>query len=191
MALTFSFQTFPRLETERFILRKSEERDVADLYELYSDPEVVRYTPLLPLSDHDEAWQEMNWHLEIFAQQVGIRWLIEDKFSGKVIGTCGFLHYVKEYARTEIGYDLAPGYWRKGVMSEAAAPILAFGFECMKLHCIEAKVDPANMASIGLLAKLGFKQDSELREYELEEGHVVELLRFSMLRKEYRLFHML
>ncbi|MEV5028767.1 GNAT family N-acetyltransferase [Paenibacillus sp. LPE1-1-1.1] len=186
MAMAFSFQTFPRLETERFILRKSEERDVADLYELYSDSEVVKYTPLLPLSDQAEAWQEMNWHLETFALQVGIRWLIEDKLTGKVIGTCGFLHYEKEYARTEIGYDLAPGYWRKGIMSEVSAPILAFGFDCMKLHCIEAKVDPANTASIGLLAKLGFRQDSELREYEFEQGQVVELLQFSMLRKDYR-----
>jgi len=185
MGTSFSFQTFPRMETERFILRKSEERDVLDLFELYSDDDVVKYTPLLPFSAENEAWQEMNWHLEIFAQQIGIRWLIEEKCSGKVIGTCGFLHYLKEHARTDLGYDLSPSYWRKGIMSEVAAPIVAFGFNSMKLHCIEAKVDPSNAASISLLCKLGFKQDSQLREFEIENGDFIELLVFSMMRKEF------
>jgi ribosomal-protein-alanine N-acetyltransferase len=185
MGTSFSFQTFPNMETDRFILRKTEVRDVLDLFELYSDDDVVKYTPLLPFSAEDEAWQEMNWHLEIFAQQIGIRWLIEEKSSGKVIGTCGFLHYLKEHARTDLGYDLAPSYWRKGIMSEVAAPIIAFGFNSMKLHCIEAKVDPSNAASISLLSKLGFKQDSQLREFEIENGNFIELLVFSMLRKEF------
>lgn len=185
MSVSFSFHAFPQMETDRFILRKTEERDTRDLFELYSEEEVLKYTQLLPFSAEDEAWHEMNWHLEIFTQQIGIRWLIEEKRSGKVIGTCGFLHYLKEYGHTEIGYDLAPSYWRRGIMSEVAAPILAFGFNSMKLNRIEAKVDPANAASIGLLTKLGFKQAGELREYEIEEGNFIELLVFSMLRKEF------
>lgn len=189
MSVSFSFHAFPQMETDRFILRKTEERDTRDLFELYSEEEVLKYTQLLPFSAEDEAWHEMNWHMEIFTQQIGIRWLIEEKRSGKVIGTCGFLHYLKEYSRTEIGYDLAPSYWRRGIMSEVAAPILAFGFNSMKLNRIEAKVDPANVASIGLLTKLGFKQAGELREYETEEGNSIELFVFSMLRKEFSVLH--
>ncbi|WP_141506180.1 GNAT family N-acetyltransferase [Paenibacillus luteus] len=182
---SFLFQTFPRMETERFILRKTEERDIRDLYELYSSEEVVRYTPLLPFAAEEEAWHEMNWHCEIFAQQVGIRWLIEEKRTGKVIGTCGFLHYLKEYGLTEIGYDLSPSYWRSGIMSEVARPILAFAFRDMGLQRIEAKVDSENEASIGLLTKLGFKLENELREYEFEKGQHIELMIFYMLRKQF------
>lgn len=190
MSALFSFHAFPQMETDRFILRKTEGRDTRDLFELYSEEKVLKYTPLFPFSAEDEAWHEMNWHLEIFTQQIGIRWLIEEKRSGKVIGTCGFLHYLKEYGRTEIGYDLAPSYWRRGIMSEVAAPILAFGFNSMKLNRIEAKVDPANVASIGLLTKLGFKQAGELREYKTEEGNSIELLVFSMLRKQFSVLHL-
>ncbi|HTG72083.1 MAG TPA: GNAT family protein [Candidatus Udaeobacter sp.] len=191
MSISFSFHAFPQMETDRFILRKTEERDTRDLFELYSEEEVLKYTPLLPFTAEAEAWHEMNWHLEIFTQQIGIRWLIEEKCSGRVVGTCGFLHYLKEHGHTEIGYDLAPSYWRRGIMSEVAAPILAFGFNSMKLNRIEAKVDPANAASIGLLTKLGFKQAGELREYEIEEGNFVELLVFSMLRNEFSVLQML
>lgn len=179
------FQVFPRLETERFILRKTEERDAGDLFELYSDEQVVTYTPLSPFSTQEDAWQEMNWHWEIFAQQIGLRWVIEEKCSGKMIGTCGFLNYLKEHGLTEIGYDLAPSFWGRGIMTEVAAPILAFGFHSMKLNRIEAKVDPANEASIRLLSKLGFGQESELREYECEKGKFIKLSIFSLLRKEF------
>lgn len=188
---TFSFHAFPQMETDRFNLRKTEKRDTRDLFELYSEEEVLKYTPLVPFSAENEAWHEINWHLEIFTQQIGIRWLIEEKRSGKVIGTCGFLHYLKEQGCTEIGYDLAPSYWRRGIMSEVAAPILAFGFNSMKLNRIEAKVDPANQASIGLLTKLGFKQTGEFREYEIEEGNFIEILVFSMLRKQFSVLHLL
>lgn len=179
---SFTFQTFPRMETERFILRQTEERDIRDLFELYSDDEVIKHTPLLPFSSEDEAWQEMNWYLEIFKAELGIRWLIEEKRSGKVIGTCGFLHYVKEYARTDIGYDLVPSYWRRGIMSEVAAPIVAFGFNSMKLHSIEAKVACSNLASIGLLSKLGFKQGRSLKEFNSENGKWMDLFHFTLLR---------
>lgn len=190
-SVPFSFHAFPQMETKRFILRKSELRDTRDLFELYSEEEVLKYTPLSPFTSEDEAWHEMNWHLEIFTQQIGIRWLIEEKRTGKVIGTCGFLHYLKEHGRTEIGYDLAPSCWRRGIMSEVAAPILAFGFNNLKLKRIEAKVDPANEASIGLLSKLGFKQAGESQEYKFEEGNCKELLVFSMLRKEFSDLHVL
>lgn len=187
---SFAFHTFPQMETKRFILRKTEERDARDLFELYSEKEVLKYTPLPPFSSEDEAWHEMNWHLEIFTQQIGIRWLIEERRTGKVIGTCGFLHYLKEYGCAEIGYDLALSYWRRGVMSEVAAPILAFGFNSMNLNRIEAKVHPANAASIGLLSKLGFKQAGELREYEMGEGSLMNLLVFSILHKAFSVLQM-
>jgi ribosomal-protein-alanine N-acetyltransferase len=183
MAASFSFQAFPRLETQRFILRKTEERDIPDLFELYSNEEVIRYTPLLPFSTLEEARQEMNWHLEIFTQQLGIRWMIEEKSTGKVIGTCGFLHYVKEYGVCELGYDLSSSYWRSGIMSEVAAPIVAFGFQSLELRRIGAKVEPANEASIKLLTKLGFLLSGELQEYEDKQGQNIRLYLFSLTRK--------
>ncbi|OMF21338.1 N-acetyltransferase [Paenibacillus sp. FSL H8-0548] len=185
MATSFSFQAFPRMETQRFILRKTEERDIPDLFELYSNEEVVRYTPLLPFSKVEEARHELNWHLETFAQQLGIRWMIEEKGTGKVIGTCGFLHYLKEYSLSELGYDLSPSYWRCGIMSEVVVPILDFGFKSLQLRRIDAKVDPENEASIKLLTKLGFVPQGEPKECEFEQGQFIELYLFSLLRKNF------
>ncbi|WP_424766815.1 GNAT family N-acetyltransferase [Paenibacillus sp. sgz302251] len=184
MNTMFSFQSFPQLETDRFILRKSEEWDVRDIFELYSNKEVMRYTPLSPFSTQEDAVQEMYWHWEIFTRQIGLRWVMEEKQSGKVIGSCGFLNYSKENSRTEIGYDLTPSFWRQGMMAEAAARIVAFGFREMGLNRIEAKVEPANIASIRLLTKLGFHQEDQMRKYEFEKGRFMDLLIFSLLRQQ-------
>ncbi|WP_259392263.1 GNAT family N-acetyltransferase [Paenibacillus thiaminolyticus] len=80
----FTFQEFPRLE--RFLLRAMEERDCSGMMDLYSDEEVVRYTPLEPFQSLQDVIREWNWHQSIFAEQSGVRWVIEDTSSAKVIG---------------------------------------------------------------------------------------------------------
>ncbi len=38
------------LKTNRLILRRFNEKDLEDLYEILSDPEVVKYEPYRPMS---------------------------------------------------------------------------------------------------------------------------------------------
>lgn len=177
------------METKRLILRNIEERDLQDIFELYANEEVVKYTPLERFISQDDALQEMNWHSEIFRQQMGLRWVIEEKLTGKMIGSCGYMNYLEALSRVDIGYDLAPCYWGKGIMTEAASPILAFGFDRMGINRMEAQVDPANEASIRLLSKLGFNHEGKRREYECEKGKFTDLFVYSLLRSQYEQQH--
>ncbi len=63
-----------------------------------------------------------------------------------------------------MGYDLDPSFWRKGYSFEAATTIVQYGYQIMKLHRIEAEINPVNIASERLLKKLGFKYEGTLRE---------------------------
>lgn len=45
-----------------------------------------------------------------------------------------------------LGYDLSPAFWRRGIMSEALAAVLAFGFDQMQLNRVEALSFPDNSA---------------------------------------------
>lgn len=186
MSTHFTFTDFPVLETERFILRKAQENDCIDLFVLYSDESVVKYIPLEPFSSVEDTENEMNWYEKIFEDQSGLRWVIEDRKTKKVIGTCGFLNYEKAHNRIEIGYDLIPSYWRKGVMKETLRTIIHFAFTKMNIHKIEAKVDPENISSIKLLEKLNFYQEGLLREHEYEKGKYVDLIIFSILKREFK-----
>ena len=44
--------------------------------------------------------------------------------------------------------------------------MVKYGFEEMKLHSIEAIIDPANLASEKVLQKNGFKKEAHLKENE-------------------------
>lgn len=185
MSDLFTFEQFPQLETSRFVLRQAQHADADDLYQLYADQAVVQYMSFIPFTSVDEALDEMKWYERIFAEQSGLRWMIEDRETSKVIGTCGFLAYEQEHHRTELGYDLSSAYWGKGIMKEVASCIIQFGFEQMKLNKIEAKIEPDNQASIRLVEKLGFVQEGLLRQHEYEYGAYVDLAIFALLQSEY------
>lgn len=185
MSINFEFKDFPKLETERFILRKGIVDDCKDIFALYSDEKVVKYLPLTLFASVDDALDELNWYDKIFKEQTGLRWVIEEAKTKKVIGTCGYLNYEKEHNRIEIGYDLNPEHWGKGIMQEALRKIIHFAFTSMGINKIEAKIEPENNSSIRLLEKLNFSQEGVLRQHELEKGKYVDLAIFSILKSEY------
>jgi len=181
----FEFIDFPKLETERFILRKGTVDDRNDLFELYANENVVKYLPLNLFKSIEDAMVEINWYEKIFKEQIGLRWVIEEAKTKKVIGTCGYLNYEKEHNRIEIGYDLNPTYWGQGIMQETLGKIIHFAFMSMDINKIEAKVEPENKASVRLLGKLNFCQEGVLRQHEFEKGKYVDLVLFSILKSEY------
>ena len=185
MNIEFEFKDFPKFETERFILRKGIVNDCKDIFALYSNEKVVKYLPLKLFDSVEDAIDEINWYEKIFKEQIGLRWVIEEAKTKKVIGTCGYLNYEKEHNRIEIGYDLNPEYWGKGIMQEALSSIIHFAFTSMGINKIEAKIEPENTSSIRLLEKLNFCQEGVLRQHEFEKGKYVDLVIFSILKSEY------
>ncbi|MEK5231935.1 GNAT family protein [Lysinibacillus sp. FSL K6-0232] len=185
MNVKFEFKDFPTLATERLILRKGIVDDCQDILALYADENVVKYLPLTLFTATEDAIAELNWYDKIFREQTGLRWVIEEAKTKKVIGTCGYLNYEKVHNRIEIGYDLNPEYWGKGLMQEALSNIIHFAFTAMEINKIEAKIEPENIASIKLLEKLRFAKEGVLRQHEFEKGKYVDLAIFSILKNEY------
>lgn len=98
--------------------------------------------------------------------QTGRRWEITLKTEDTVIGSCGYFNYKLQHRRAEIGYELSREYWAKGIASEAVQAILNYGFEQVRLHRIEALIDPPNKTSLKLVERLGFKKEGLLIDYE-------------------------
>ena len=53
----------------------------------------------------------------------------------------------------------------KGFMTEAISLILKFAFEDLKLHRIEANIQPHNLASIAVVKKNGFSKEGFSPKY--------------------------
>ncbi|MDB5083290.1 MAG: acetyltransferase, partial [Bacilli bacterium] len=138
---------FPRFETERLVLRQLKQEDSEDLFHYFSHDEVTEYYDLESFKEIKQAEQLiLNWN-QRFESNQGIRWGISFKSRDTIIGTCGFHNWMKEHFKIEIGYELDPKYWLKGIMTEAVNEIIKFGFDELGLNRIEAFIDPANSSS--------------------------------------------
>lgn len=152
------FHTFPMLETDRLVLRKTAARDMLRIYEDFTDRRVLEYFGMASLQHSDEATGILEKWRNQYDDRKGIRWAITLKPSDTLIGTIGLKKISHETFRAEIGYHLKPEYWRRGIMSEALQVVTDFGFNKLKLLIIEASVFPENEASIRLLEKLNFNK---------------------------------
>lgn len=166
-------ERLPLIETDRLMLRALEVEDSLALFDYFSKELVMQYYDLSPFKSIEEAIEMINtWHKRTERGE-GYRWGITLKDS-TVIGTCGFHNISKEHNRAELGYDLHPDYWGKGIATEACAALIEHGFEQLQYHRIEAYIDPLHTASRRVLHKVGMKTEGCLRDYFFEKGEFVD-----------------
>lgn len=176
----------PDLESERIRLRRMEPSDAEVLFKYWSDPEVVRYMNMPPFASTEDTLEMIYLLNGLSEMDDTIRFGIELKEEGRLIGSCGFNVWELSGAyRGEIGYDLGRDYWGKGYMSESLRILLSFGYETMGLNRIEALVHPDNGPSRRLLAAFGFQEEGLLREYQKTESGFIDLIMHSLLKREY------
>lgn len=158
-----NFATMPRLDGTRVRLRGLEERDLAALFALYSDPKVVRYGSHRAWHLESQAREYLERSQRGFAEREFLQWGMALAESDRIVGTVTLFGFSKEHRRCELGYALAPGNWGRGYAREALSLALSFGFDVLHLYRVEADIDPRNTGSIHLVERLGFKREGLLR----------------------------
>ena len=177
-----TFSPFPVLETERLLLRQLRNSDTADVFVMRSDPEVMQYIPRPLAVSHADAAALIEMMNDFIENGEKINWAITEKSSGKVIGMIGFPNLKPEHFRAEVGYTLSKAWHRQGIMREALACVLKYGFEHMNLHSIEAITDADNTASGSLLLSIGFVQEAYFKEDFYYNGQFRNSIHYGMLR---------
>jgi [ribosomal protein S5]-alanine N-acetyltransferase len=176
----------PVLTTQHLILRPINEEDVADLYTLFSSDAVMKFMDVERFQDVSEAAQMVTFFREKLETGEGMRWAICYKENNELIGTCGYHHISKSNFKAEIGYDLIPAFWGKGIMTNAIHCLLQYGFEQLQLNRIEAIVDPTNTNSYKLLDRIGFQREGLHRQSFYEKGRFIDVYIYSMLQGDYK-----
>jgi RimJ/RimL family protein N-acetyltransferase len=88
--------------------------------------------------------------------------------------------------RAEIGFTLRQDRWGAGLATEASRLLLAFGFDQLGMHRIEATSHPDNVASIRVLEKIGMSLEGRIRDHLFVNGAWRDSLAFSILEPEWR-----
>lgn len=161
---------FPELKTERTNLTWLSSKERAFVHRLYSDPQVQEFRGAPLFKEVKEAEQQLWLWKKKFAVQEGIRWGIFHREVQQLIGTAGLKRIDWQHKRTEISYELVPGWWNRGIMTEVLAKICKYALDELQLHSIEANIDPRHDASRRVLEKLDFRNEAHFRENWWHEG---------------------
>jgi RimJ/RimL family protein N-acetyltransferase len=176
------------IETERLLLRPFAQGDYDALLAIQSRADVTRFlyweprTPdeVLPALERRIAdaalWQE--------GDTLGCAVVL--RTTGELIGDCS-LHWVSaEHRVGEIGFVFHPDHHGRGYATEAARPLLEFGFATVGLHRIIGRLEARNVASARVLEKLGMRREALLIENEFVKGEWQSELDYAILDREWR-----
>jgi len=177
--LAIDLNPFPVLSTERLMLREVSKDDAEEIFFLRSDKEVLTYLDRDPANSIDEAIEWIEMINEATKKNEVVAWAMNLKGQPKLIGTITFWNIRKEHYRAEIGYALHPAHQGKGLMQEAMATALDYGFKTIKFHSVDANVNPENMASIKLLERNNFIREAYLKESWYYDGKFLDAVIYS------------
>jgi ribosomal-protein-alanine N-acetyltransferase len=121
-------EAYPRLETERLVLRALRLEDADFVFQEWGDSVVTYYMwDEDPLQSREQA-EEMLQPLQTPEKMPDFKWWgIELKAEGRLIGTCGYCKWDKQHRRAEIGRLLGPGTDARGTAGLAALRLPADG----------------------------------------------------------------
>lgn len=168
--INFPSSLFPHLTTERLQLNRLSETELPELFVHRSDPKNMNFIHRDPASNADDIKALFDKINNSYNEQEGIAWAIRLKESPALVGTIVYHNLIKEHYRAEIGYMIHHPYWNRGIASEAVRAVMQYGFDSLRLHTIEAVINPSNEASRKVLLRNGFIKEGYFRENYFYKG---------------------
>jgi RimJ/RimL family protein N-acetyltransferase len=148
------------LETPRLILRQFTEGDVDNLFNLNSDPEVMRYlTGGRPTPREEIRDQILPFHLAVYGRldRLGT-WAAESTATGEFLG---WFHFRPgpdaDITNIDLGYRLRRPAWNKGYATEGSRAVIDLGFTELGVERVFAHTMTLNAASRHVLEKCGLR----------------------------------
>ncbi|HEX6507779.1 MAG TPA: GNAT family N-acetyltransferase [Chloroflexota bacterium] len=153
--------TFP-ITTARLLLRPLRHDDLDALAEVYLHPLVMRW---IGSQTRDDVEREIAMQLEHQASPGWSFWGVEDRRTGQLIGDCGLQPLEHHGPEVELGYDLHPDFWGRGLATEAARAVMGQAFGPLGIDRVIAVVKPDHVSSQRVLEKAGLHRAGTRQAY--------------------------
>ncbi len=173
------------LAGKRIYLRAIEKKDIqGKFFQWANDKEVTRYLFMGVMPNIMENLEE--WFEELRKSDKDVVFMIIDKKNNKEIGFCGFhemrwLHRSSEFRI----FICDKNYWDRGYGQEVAKLMLRYGFELLNFNRVWLGVNASHKRAVASYAKCGFAKEGLLREEIYRNSRYHDVVRMSILRKEY------
>jgi ribosomal-protein-alanine N-acetyltransferase len=179
-------ETCPTLRGAAVTLRELQPNDALPLFTLLTDDQVAHFISPPPSSPHG---------FELF-----IEWAASQRRAGRYlcfgvipdgltepIGIFQLRQLNGDWRVAEWGFILAASFWGTGLFAAAAECILAFAFDVLGAHRIEARAAIPNGRGHGALRKLGAVNELNLRQSFIRNGVRFDQVMWSILADEWKL----
>jgi RimJ/RimL family protein N-acetyltransferase len=150
----------PPLQTERLLLRRWREGDLAPFAAMCADPAVMEYFPATHTAEESAA---LMLRIEQWFERDGYgAWAVEVPGEAAFIGFIGLwrIDPAMPFAPgIEIGWRLSRPWWGRGLAHEGACAAVRFAFEGLELPKLLAYTAERNARSRRLMERLGMYRD--------------------------------
>jgi RimJ/RimL family protein N-acetyltransferase len=155
-----------RIETARLVLRPWAVADAPAALEVYGAEDVTRW--LSPAMDRvpDLAHMEellVRWSTEEF-EPPQRRWAVELGEDGTLVGSATLRALPPGHEDLEVGWQLAPAYWHRGLATEAAHAVAHYAFDSGAEELFSV-VRPRNVRGIATARRIGMEWVGETDKY--------------------------
>jgi [ribosomal protein S5]-alanine N-acetyltransferase len=106
---------------------------------------------------------------------------------GAIVGGINFSEIVRgNFQSAYLGYQIGAPFARQGYMTEALARALEVAFGPLRLHRVEANIQPGNVPSLALVRRAGFRREGFSRRYLKIAGRWRDHERWALLAEGWR-----
>ena len=160
--------------------------DLPAIARWYQDAEFLRLYDARPAAPRTEA--ELARHLEeMHKSEKDFAFAVRPLDGDDLIGTLELDGVLWSHGVCWMGIAIGErANWGQGYGTEAARLALAFAFDELNLHRVQATVFSYNDRSIALFERLGFRREGVYREFLQRDGERYDMLLYGILEREWR-----
>ncbi len=116
-----------------------------------------------------------------------VGFIARERESNRIVGVINLSEIVRGYFQSAyMGYYAIAGMNGRGLMSEAVRLVVTHAFSELRLHRIEANIQPRNEPSRALVKRLGFRQEGYSPRYLKIGGEWRDHERWAILSEDWR-----
>ena len=177
--------TLPVLLGSRVALRELRLADAPALLSVLTTEEVTRF--ISPPPTTVEGFERfITWANAQRAAGTYICFAVVPHGSETAIGIIQVRQLDPGFGTAEWGFAIGQAFWGTGLFVEAAELALAFAFETIGVHRLEARAAVVNGRGNGALQKLGAHRDAVLRKSFSRNGRALDQVLWSILEEDWR-----
>ena len=171
------------LTTARLTLRPFTMDDAPAMFTNWAcDPEVTKFLTWPTHTSVEVSEAVLADWVPRYTEPDYYQWAIV--YEGQPIGSMAVVEHDDRVGKAHIGYCIGQNWWHRGIVSEALKAVMDFLFNEVGYDRIEARHDPRNPHSGGVMKKCGMKYEGTLRQSDWNNQGVCDACWYALLKSE-------